>query len=182
MPSRQDSSHPTGVVDNRKGERSKGGSGDYAYLQRNRKADAALSLRLSGASWADIALTLGYPTPRAALLATERALVRQLETTEDKERMRAMAGARLERLLRAIWQKAIDPADPDQLSAISRAREIIDRHAKLFGLDAPTEIVVHSPSQSELEDWVLRMTSTMVPEVIEPDIFEGEVVPEVEAG
>lgn len=186
MSTRQDSTHPTGVTDTTNGrkvtKRGRTGSvGDYAYLQRNRKADAALSLRLSGATWADIALTLGYPTPRAAMLACERALVRQLETTEDREKMRAMAGARLERLLRGIWTKALDPSDPDQLSAVSRARELIDRHAKLFGLDAPTEIVVHTPSQSELEDWVLRMTATMVPEVEESDIFEGEVVPEIEA-
>lgn len=181
----QDSSHPTGVSDERHGrvltkKGRTGGTGDYGTIPRNRKADAALSLRLSGASWTDIAIALGFPTPRAAMLACERALVKQLETTEDRDKMRQMAGARLERLLRGIWTRALDPNDPEQLSAVSRSRELIDRHAKLFGLDAPTEIVVHSPSQSELEDWVLRMTATMVPEVEEPDIFEGDVV-EIEA-
>lgn len=177
MSSRQDSSDPTGVKDDKKGRK---GVGEYAYLQRYRKADAALSLRMSGASWADIAQALGFPTARAALTATERALVRQLDES-DREKMRLLAGARLERLLRSIWQKAIDPADPDQMAAVTRARELIDRHAKLFGLDAPTEIVVHSPSQSELEDWVLRMTATMVTEVEEPDIFESET-PAIESG
>lgn len=177
MSSRQDSSHPSGVADDRVGRK---GPGEYAYLQRNRKADAALSLRLSGATWADIAISLGYPTPRAAMVAVERALVKQLSET-DREKMRVLAGARLERLLRGVWNKAIDPVDPEQLTAVNRARELIDRHAKLFGLDAPTEIVVHTPTQSELEDWVLRMTATMVPDVTEPDIFEGEVVEEIEA-
>jgi hypothetical protein len=177
----QDSSHPTGVTQTRKGRTRPGEPvGDYAYIQRNRKADAALSLRLSGASWSDIAITLGFPTPRAALVATERALVKQLSET-DREKMRMLAGARLERLMRSVWAKAIDPDSPDQMTAVNRARELIDRHAKLFGLDAPTEIVVHSPTQSELEDWVLRMTATMVPEVEEPDIFESEP-PAIESG
>jgi hypothetical protein len=174
MSYRQDSGDPTGVTQTRSSRSNPKDHGDYAYLQRNRKADAALSLRLSGATWSDIAQALGFPTPRAALVATERALVKQLNDT-DREQMRMLAGARLERLLRGVWNKAIDPTAPDQMPAVTRARELIDRHAKLFGLDAPTEIVVHSPSQSELEDWVLRMTATMVPEVEEPDIFESEL-------
>jgi hypothetical protein len=170
----QDSRHPSGVTQTRQGRQ---GVGDYAYRQRNRKADAALSLRMSGASWSDVAKTLGFPTPRAALVATERALVKQLDET-DREKMRLLAGVRLERLLRGVWEKAIDPDNPDQMAAVTRARELIDRHAKLFGLDAPTEIVVHSPTQSDLEDWVLRMTSNLVPAIEEPDIFDAEVIPE----
>jgi hypothetical protein len=158
--------------------------GATTWLPRNRKADAALSLRLSGATWTEIALALGFPTPRAAMLAVERALIKQLDATEDRDKMRTIAGARLERLLRSVWGRALDPNDPEQLSAVSRARELIDRHAKLYGLDAPTELVVHSPTQSELEDWVLRMTATMIPHIDEPSIFELEEddVHEIEAG
>lgn len=174
MASRQDSSDPTGVASDRHGRK---GTGEFAKVARNRKADAAMSLRLSGATWADIAITLGYPTPRQAMVAVERSLVRQLNET-DRERMRVMAGARLDRLLRAVWTKAIDTGDPEQMTAVNRARELIDRHAKLFGLDAPTEIVVHTPTQAELEQWVLRMTETMVPDVEEPDIFDAEIVDE----
>ena len=94
--------------------------------------------------------------------------------------MRQVAGARLERLLRGIWNKAINPNDPEQMVAVSRARELIADHAKLYGLNAPTEVTVHSPTNSELEDWVLQMTATMVPDVEEPDIFDAEVI-EIEA-
>jgi len=90
--------------------------------------------------------------------------------------MRGLAGMRMERLLRAVWPKAMDPNNPEQLAAVGKARDLIDRHAKLFGLDMPTEIVVHTPSQSELEDWVLRMTSAMVPSIDEQDIFDEEIL------
>lgn len=178
MATRQDRTHPTGVGDTRKSR----GTEVEAVRARNRKADAALSMSLSGATWGEIAESLGFPTPRAARTATEKALARQLEREDDREKMRKMAGARLERLLRGIWTKAIDPNSPEQMSAISRSRELIADYSKLWGLNAPTEVTVHSPSQSELEDWVLRMTATMVPAVEEPDIFEAEVViPEVES-
>jgi hypothetical protein len=175
MASRQDSSHPTGVVDE-----FANGKGEPARIQRNRKADAALSMKMSGATWSEIAMTLGYPTPRQAMLAVEKALVRQLNEDDDRAKMRQVSGARLERLLRGIWNKAINPNDPEQMTAVSRARELIADHNKLYGLNAPTEVTVHSPTNSELEDWVLQMTATMVPDVAEPDIYDAEVL-EIEA-
>src|SRR5215475_7110801 len=122
-------------------------------------------MRLAGATWHEIAVGLGYPTERQALVSTERALVKQLQSTDDREKMRRLAGARLERLLRSVWPKAIDPDHPDHLTAVTKAREIVDRHAKLFGLDAPQEIVVHSPTQTELEAWVARVIALEQPPI-----------------
>lgn len=169
MPTYMDSTHPEGV-------RVTKTTGDTGKAAKQRKADAALQLKTAGASWSEIAETLGYPTPRQAMLAVERSLVRQLSEDDDKTKMRAIASARLERLLRGIWHKAIDPNCPDQMTAVSRARELTSDWVKLFGLAAPTEVVVSTPTQVELEDWVLRMTATMVPDEAEGDIWDGEVV------
>lgn len=177
MVTHQDSSHPEGVSGDRTGH----GGNNSAQMARFRKADAALQLKTAGATWTEIAQTLGYPTPRQAMLAVEKALVRQLNDEDDKAKMRAVSGARLERLLRGIWAKAIDPNSPEQMTAVSRCREIIADHNKLYGLSAPTEVVVSTPTQTELEDWVLRMTAEMVPDMAEPDIWEGEVVSDEEA-
>lgn len=176
MTTRQDRTARGGVSDTRPHQ-----DGNDTVAQRKRKADAALSMSLSGATWGEIAEVLGYATPRQARAATEKALIRNLEREEDREKMRQKAGARLERLLRGIWNKAINPSDPEQMTAVSRSRELIADYNKLYGLNAPTEVTVHSPSQSELEDWVLRMTATMVPAVEEPDIFDADVVEELPA-
>ena len=164
----QDSSDPTGV-------RSDSLSRNTQSRARLRKANAAVALRLSGATWGEIAEALGYPTARQALVATEKALERQLRDT-DREAMRRIAGARLERLLLGVWGKAIDPQNVEHLVAVGKAREVIDRHAKLFGLDAPTEIVVHNPTQTELEAWVTQVARIRMPQVEEYDILEGDVV------
>lgn len=169
----QDSSHPTGV-------RGSGHVTEHSMSRaRNRKANAAIELRLSGATWSQIAEALGYPTARQALVATEKALEKALKDN-DRESMRRLAGARLDRLLLSVWSKAIDPAHPDHLLAVSKAREIVDRHAKLFGLDAPTEVVVHTPTQTELEAWVARVVALRIPQVEEDDILDGEVLDEEE--
>ena len=147
----QDSNHPTGVsADTDRGS---------VYRSRSRKANAAVSMRLGGARWDEIAVALGYPTARQALVATEKALERELGSQGDRTAMRSLAGARLERLLRSVWPKAMNPDHPDHLVAVTKAREVIAQHAKLYGLDAPTEIVVSTPTMSEIEAWVSQITS-----------------------
>jgi hypothetical protein len=172
---RQDSSDPTGVAAPVRSSAA-GPGNPKATVARNRKADAAVSMRLAGATWQEIAATLGFPTPRQALVATERALARQLGTEQDREKMRQLAGARLERLLRAVWTKAIDPENPEQLVAFGRAREAIADHRKLFGLDAPSEVIVHSPTMGEIDAWVAQVLTLQGKEVQQFDVITGDVI------
>jgi hypothetical protein len=162
----QDPTDPTGV--------SGDGPRDNTNIvrARNRKANAAVQLRIAGASWAEIAETLGYPTPRAALVATEKALEKEMKTEESQTHMRSLAGKRLERVLRSVWAKAIDPSHPEHLLAVDRVRLLIDRHAKLYGLDAPQQFVVNSPTQIELEQWVATVVQQGRPALEEGDIFD----------
>jgi len=164
----QDSGDPTGVNGH------SNGTANSVALARNRKASAALQMRLAGATWPEVCKGVGYPTPRAAMVAVERALVRELHDEDDKAKLRRLAGARLDRLLRSAWAKAISPDHPEHLIAMSKCREVINDHRKLFGLDAPTEVVVHNPTQAELEQWVAAVLTVSVPPVPEYDIFEGE--------
>jgi hypothetical protein len=91
----QDSSHPTGVTGTKSRELTKA---------RMRKAEAALDMRHRHIGWQEIAETLGYPTPRHALIAVEKALQAGLQTDESKEFMRLLAGKKLEELIFAVWK------------------------------------------------------------------------------
>lgn len=174
----QDSNEPSGIKGQTSG--STGATGNSVSRARQRKHNAALQLALAGASWDEIALSLGYPTGRLARVAVEKALEKQLATSDDRAKMRRIASARLDRLLRGVWSKAIDPDHPDHLIALSKAREVIADHRKLFGLDAPTEVVVHSPTQHELEAWVAKVVTSIGPGVVEYDILDAEEVVEVQ--
>lgn len=163
----QDPSHPTGVTSTITGP------DPELNRARDRKANAAVQMRIAGASWDEIAEVIGYPSGRDALVATERALEKELREL-SKDGMRQMAGRRLERLLRGVWPKAIDPDNPEQLPAVGKAREIIADHRKLFGLDAPTEIAVHAPTEQELANWVATVVNVGRPALEEADIFDIE--------
>jgi hypothetical protein len=148
----------------------------------DRKANAALELRLAGYRWDDIADAMGYTSPATAKTAVERALERNLmERAEDTADLRKMAAARYERLLRSVWPKAMDPGtkenpNPEHLAAAKTAAEITDRFVKLHGLSAPTEIAIRTPTQQELEAWVTQVSG--VKEIEEGNIFEAEIVDE----
>lgn len=170
----QDPTDPTGVRD----ETPRGNS--EVARARDRKANAAIQMRIAGATWEEVAEVVGFPSGRHALVATEKALEKELHTEESQKAMRSMAGKRLERLLRGVWTKAIDPSHPEHLVAIDRARQLIDRHAKLYGLDAPTEYVVSSPSAAQLETWVASVVQQQRPALAEADIFDIDVVEDEE--
>lgn len=168
----QDSTHPTGVAGETPG---RGVPGNAVSWSRNRKAAAAIELRIMGATWTEICATLGYPTPRAALVAVEKALVRELDVV-DREQLRMLVGARLERMLRAVYAKATDPDHPEQMTAQARSLANIDRYIRLFGLDAPAEVVIHTPTAKEIQDWVGRTAAAQLPAVVEADIIDADVI------
>lgn len=120
-----------------------------------RSANAALALRLAGASYAEVADALGLTNSQTARDQVEQALAwKAFEDKDGRERMRAENGARLERLLRSVWTKATNPDHEEHLAAVKVARELIDRYCKLFGLDAPSELVIHNPTANEIDNWV----------------------------
>lgn len=137
---------------------------------------AAIALRVAGASFADVAVTLGLSGAREALRLVEATLAESL-TPESVEVQRAEAAARLEALLGTVWPKASEPRDPEHLVAVKAARELIDRLIRLNGLDRPSEIILHTPTTAELERWVNAMLATGEPGVIEADVIGGALPP-----
>jgi hypothetical protein len=140
-----------------------------------RTGTAAVALRTAGASYADIADTLGLATPAAALHVITDHLAVDIPT-EDKDHMRRECTAQINELLAAVWGKATDPEHIDQLPAIGRAVSLIDRKIRLHGLDAPTELIVHTPTQSEIEQWISHMVQGTMPALEEADIVDVEVI------
>lgn len=166
----QDSSHPDGVYDD-----AGHNSGKQVVRARERKANAAIEMKIEGWTWDEIAETLGYPTARHALLATEQALEKRVSQELDKKQLRQIASGRLEKLTRSVWSKATDEEHPEHLVAISKARDLIGDWVKLHGAAAPTEMTIHSPSEAEIDALVGRVVATQVPQVEEDDIFDADV-------
>lgn len=145
------------------------------------KVVSALQLRIWGASLDEIATTLGFESVDHVARAIDRALAREFQTDpQNRDRMRDLANRRLERLLRSVSGKASEPTHPEHLAAVGQAKGIIDRIIKLYGLDAPTQMVVHNPNAAEIESWVMGVLQHGQPELEDHDILEGEVLDIVE--
>jgi len=140
------------------------------------RAMNALALHLAGATEQQVAKQLGYANAAAARSAWERLLAGTV-TQEDKERVRKTEAARLDRLQMAWWNKAIDPKNPEQGSAARMVLSIMERRARMLGLDAPSRVEVYTPTSQEIMTFVQTLRSYAgVTDEQEPDIIEIDSV------
>lgn len=158
---------------------------DLEAKDRVARQQAAVAMRVAGAAYSEIARTLEYPSVTAARQAVERALAASVGE-EGREQLRFIEGRRLERLLRSVWGRATSEdvevdgkkvPNPDHLAYVRTALAIIDRHARLYGADAPQEMIVYNPAGIEIEAWVANMARQVQGELPEEyDIIEGQTI------
>jgi hypothetical protein len=146
-----------------------------------RTAAAALALRVHGASYQEVADALQLPDVDVVKDLVERELAARVEDIDPSQRnkQRALAVARIERMMRSVARKATDESDPEHLPAVRAFLSLIDREVRLLGLDAPVEVAVYNPTATEIEAWVLRMSAAaglVTVGIEEADVIPGEVV------
>jgi hypothetical protein len=99
------------------------------------KENAVLELRRSGETWQRIAQVVGYANASGAQKAYSR-IVNRVQR-ESVEEIRDLELDRLDRIMRAYWKPAIVDGDK---KAADLVLKVIDRRAKLLGLDAPQKL------------------------------------------
>jgi hypothetical protein len=143
------------------------------------KAQAAITLKLYGASYTEIARTLHYSSSYRARIAVEKALAAAADSPEDREQMRFLLNKTLDRLKSSVMSKAVNPNDPQHLAYNARALAILDRQAKLWGLDAPQQIQITANDQM-IEEFLeqVRPLAESQKEAEEADIFDADIIEE----
>lgn len=138
-----------------------------------RNALSILQLKEWGYSEEDIAETLNLPDVETVEAELVKGLSRiYRDDPAAVSRTRELVNRRLERLLRAVLPKALNPEHPEQLAAHARALAVIDRHARLYGLDAATKVDLEiSPSQREMAEFVATVVKMRTDLPQEGDIF-----------
>lgn len=119
----------------------------------------ALGMRLGGATYHNIAESLGYRSPSGAHKAVESALKATLQ--EPADAVRAIELSRLDRMIMAIWPQATKGS----YEAIDRVLKIMVRRADYLGIDAPKEIKVAHEMQA-LADRVAEEMSLNAADII----------------
>ena len=119
-----------------------------------RKRDARVfELRIQGFTFEQIASEVGYQGASGAWQAYQR--VKESHIFESIDEARQLELMRLDELQFAIWDRAID----GDLPAAHCVLKIMDRRAKLLGLDKPAKIELNQIEQwpTDLEQQVQEM-------------------------
>jgi hypothetical protein len=141
------------------------------------RAAAAVALAVDGAPYADIARICGYSSPFRARQAVERTLAEGSDSPEERVELRRLIDRRLNRLLYAVMPKAVDETHVDQLAFSRQALAIIDRQARLHGVDAPSSVAVFTPNADEVNRYVAQMvTIARQAQAREAEIWDAEVI------
>lgn len=93
-----------------------------------------LNYRRGGYTWDEIAQKTGYADASGAYLAYKRAIKRTMQQPADEIRQQEID--RVDRLQLAIWGKAMQ----GDIRAVLAIAKLMERRAKLLGLDKPIEI------------------------------------------
>jgi hypothetical protein len=104
----------------------------------------ALSLRQAGKTFAEIAAKLGYSDHSGARNAVLAAL--RENAAEPNAEMRALELARLDALQAALWLNAT----AGHLGAVDRVLKVMERRARILGLDAPPQ----KPAEGDIDDLI----------------------------
>jgi hypothetical protein len=115
-------------------------------LVADRQAEA-LRLRRAGYTYEQIARELGYRSVNGPWSAIKAALARMVR--EPAEDLRRLELARLDRLMLAVWDKAI-AGDGE---AIDRCLRIMRRRSELLGLDAPKQVKADHSGRVTMLNW-----------------------------
>jgi hypothetical protein len=108
----------------------------------------ALTFRIAGASYDQIALQMGYRNRSGAWKAVQEALRKTIQEPADK--VREMELARLDRMLVGIWQPAITPGSADQFDCLDRVLKIMAQRAwYILGLKVPDKVAPTTPDGTQ---------------------------------
>lgn len=112
-----------------------GGKHSNKAFEVKKRQQQAVNLRLAGATYQEIADSLGVTPPAVHKYMKKEMDQLRKETEQDAEHLRAMEISKLDAAQKAIWSQVTK----GHLGAVDRLVRISDRRAKLLGLDAPAK-------------------------------------------
>jgi len=127
---------------------------DPAVIEKERKV---LEMRLAGITFELIAKQVGFASAGACYNAYKRALVRTLQ--EPADAVREAEIARLDRLMQGVWTQALR----GETRSVDAVLRIMDRRARLLGLDAPIkqQLEVNTYERDSIDAEVAKLAALL---------------------
>lgn len=145
-------------------------SNPQAATELRQREQRALQMHLAGMTFEQIGVELGYSDRSGPYKAVHRLLKR--EEAEGAAEVRAVGQARMDRLLAAVWAKALR----GDLKAVAEARRLEESRWRLMGAVAPVQAVVRV--RSELDAQIEELVDELNQRIAGDEQPVGEPVPE----
>jgi len=117
-----------------------------ATIEASERRTEFLNLRIEGKTFAEIGAALGVSPQRAHAVVTEELQKLNAERAEAAAEVTRLELERLDKLLAGVWEQATAGDGP----ALDRVLAIMNRRARLLGLDAPRKQELSGPGGREL--------------------------------
>ena len=143
------------------------GPGSVRAAERAKNLDRDLGLRQAGMSYATIARITGQS--ETTIHRHIRQAIQSKEF-EGADNLRRVEGSRLDALQRAHWAAAIQ----GDIAATNAVLRIMERRARLFGLDSPVQIELATDVDAQIVALAAQVGILDAQET-EPDIVDGAV-------
>lgn len=137
----------------------------FAEQQQKRRAEA-LSLRLAGFTYAQIAERLKINESSAHELVNRRIV----DVDENIEQLRAIENARLDKAQSAIWNKVLG-GDEKAIDAFLR---ISQRRSRLNGMDAPQKVELGVRVRTEMEQALGELRQIVMEQIEDADVIDED--------
>jgi hypothetical protein len=129
-------------------------------------------LRVLGWDWESIAEETSYSNVSNCRRAVQRfcGSIPQPDLVEVR--------AEMAEVLRYARRRAVEAVELGKAGSIRDLIAVEARAAALYGADQPSEMIVHTPTATEVEQWVATMTSRSMPSLalVEYDVVGDEVI------
>ena len=142
-----------------------------------RAGKAAVELRVTGASYQEVAEVLALSSAQEALGLGRTRTGRPPLPPESVEVQRAEASERILPLLAAVMRQSHQPDDPEHLTATRVALASSTATSDSTAWTDRPKSILHTPTAHELETWVATVVAHTSPTVEEADIIDDEPMP-----
>lgn len=137
------------------------------------RLEAILKAWDSGLDFWEIARRFDMRSPQAARATVERALAASGSENIDRDALRNQIARVLDRHHQTAYEHAVNPADRDQGSWLKLDVSILERKAKLLGLDAPQVLaIIPATDEAARYEYLLAIAAGAKSDQ-EADPFEG---------
>ena len=142
------------------------------------RPEAAVALKLAGASYETIAERLDFPSVADARHSVEKALADSASEYSDRDRLRLIMNRQMDRIMSKCFQESMRNG-PDSMMWAKTWLSFSDRKSRLNGLDAPVEVhTTITPAYDEIMAWASNFAAQVAGKeiVIEADIFDDRQI------